>query len=222
MSFNRRGDISTLNGTTLKLVDKFTYLGSSVSSTENDINTRPAKAWTANDNLSVIWKSDLTDKIKRSFSKQRSCQYGHTTWTLTKHMGTKTLTAITQECCEQFWYKPYRQHPTNQLLYGHLTPITKTIKVKRTRHAGNSYRSKDELISDTLQWNSSHGWAKDSQLEPIYNNSVSIQDITLKTSQERWTIEMGGEREREREGNPCWQRDMMMMMMITIYYKWFY
>ena len=43
----KRGDISTLNGSSLKLVDKFTYLGSSVSSTETDINTRLAKVWTA-------------------------------------------------------------------------------------------------------------------------------------------------------------------------------
>ena len=35
MCFNQTGDISTLNGSSLKLVDKFTYLGSSVSSTEN-------------------------------------------------------------------------------------------------------------------------------------------------------------------------------------------
>ena len=39
MCFNETGDISTLDGTSLKLVDKFTYLGSSVSSTEKDINT---------------------------------------------------------------------------------------------------------------------------------------------------------------------------------------
>ena len=67
MCFNQTGDISTLNGSSLKLVDKFTYLGSSVSSTEKDINTWLVKAWTAIDRLSVIWKSDLTDKIKRSF-----------------------------------------------------------------------------------------------------------------------------------------------------------
>ena len=75
MCFNRRGNISTLKGGPLKLVNKFTYLGGSVSSTENDINVRLAKAWTATDKLSVIWKSDLTDKIKRSFSKQQSCRY---------------------------------------------------------------------------------------------------------------------------------------------------
>ena len=39
MYFNQKGDISTLDGTSLKLVDKLTYLGSSVSSTEKDIDT---------------------------------------------------------------------------------------------------------------------------------------------------------------------------------------
>ena len=73
---NPRGDISTLNGKSLKLVDKFIYLGSNVASTENYINTRLTKASTAIDWLLVIWKSDKSDKIKRSFfSKKRSCQY---------------------------------------------------------------------------------------------------------------------------------------------------
>ena len=44
MYFNQRGGVSTLNGSSLKLVDKFTYLGSSVSPTETDINMRLAKA----------------------------------------------------------------------------------------------------------------------------------------------------------------------------------
>ena len=64
MCYNQTGDISTLDGTPLKLVDKFTYLGSSVTSTEKDIDTRLTKAWTAINRLSIIWKSDLTDKIK--------------------------------------------------------------------------------------------------------------------------------------------------------------
>ena len=33
---------------------------------------------------------------------------------------------------------------------------------------------------------------QDDQQEPIYNSSVSIQDIALKTSWERWSIETGG------------------------------
>ena len=67
MCSNQTGDISTLDGTSLKLVDKFTYQGSSVSSTEKDIKTRLTKAWTAIDRLSIIWKSDLTDIMKQSF-----------------------------------------------------------------------------------------------------------------------------------------------------------
>ena len=55
MCFNQTGDISILNGSPLNLVDKFTYLGSSVSSNPADINTRLAKAGVANDRLSVIW-----------------------------------------------------------------------------------------------------------------------------------------------------------------------
>ena len=65
---------------------------SSDSSTENDINTRPAKAWTANDRLSVIWKSDLRDKIKRSFFQAVVVSvllYGCATWMLIEYMEKK-------------------------------------------------------------------------------------------------------------------------------------
>ena len=48
------------------LVSQHWCLRNSVSSTETDINTQLAKAWTAIDRLSVIWKSNLTDKIKCS------------------------------------------------------------------------------------------------------------------------------------------------------------
>ena len=67
MCYNQTGNIATPDGASLKLVDKFTYLESSVSSTEKDIDTRLTKAWTAIDRLSIIWKSDLTDKMKCSF-----------------------------------------------------------------------------------------------------------------------------------------------------------
>ena len=56
--------------------------------------------------------------------------------------------------------KSWRQHPTRHQLYGHLPPITKTIQVRRTRHAGHCWRSKDELISDVLLCNPAYGQAK--------------------------------------------------------------
>ena len=56
--------------------------------------------------------------------------------------------------------KSWRQHPTRHQLYGHLPPITKTIQVRRARHAGHCRRSKDELVSDVLLWTPTYGQAK--------------------------------------------------------------
>ena len=161
MCYNQTGDISTLDGTSLILVDKFTYLGNSVSSIEKDVDTRPTKAWTAIDRLSIIWKSNLTDKMKRSFFQAAVVSimlYGCTTWTLTKRLKKKqdgNYTRILRELLNKSW----RQHSTSQQIYGHLPPITKTIQVRRTRHAGHCWRSKDELISDALLWTPAYGQA---------------------------------------------------------------
>ena len=56
--------------------------------------------------------------------------------------------------------KSWRQHPTRRQLYGYLPPITKTIQVRRARHAGHCWRSKDELVSDVLLWTPRYGQAK--------------------------------------------------------------
>ena len=54
----------------------------------------------------------------------------------------------------------WRQHPTRHQLYGHLPPIPKTIQVRRTRHAGYCWRSRDGLISDVLLWTLTYARAK--------------------------------------------------------------
>ena len=162
MCYNQISDISTLDRTSLKLVDKFTYLGSSASSTKNDIKMRLMRAWTAIDKLSIIWKSDLTDKIKRSFFQAAVVSillYGCTTWTLTKRLEKKldgNYTRILWAILNKSWL----QHPTRHQLYGHLPPIKKTIQVRRTRHAGHCWRSRDELISDVLRWTPRYGRVK--------------------------------------------------------------
>ena len=64
--------------------------------------------------------------------------------------------------------KSWRQHPTRHQLYGHLPPISKTIQVRQTRHAGHCWRSKDELISDVLLWTPTYGRAKAGWLARTY------------------------------------------------------
>ena len=150
--YKQTGNIATLDGASLKLVEKFTYLGSSVSSTEKDIDTRLTKAWTSIDTVSIIWKSDLTDKIKRSFFPAAVVSillYGCTTWTLTKRLENK-LDGNYTRMLRAILNKSWRKHPTRHQLYGHMLPIMKTIQVRRNRQAGHCWRSKDELISDVL------------------------------------------------------------------------
>ena len=58
------------------------------------------------------------------------------------------------------WKKLRFKHPTRHQLYDHLPPNPKTIQVRRTRHAGHCWRSRDELIRDVLLWTPTHHRAK--------------------------------------------------------------
>ena len=127
-----------------------------------NIFLRLTKAWTAINRLSIKWKSDLTDKMKRSFFQAAVTSillYGCTTWTLTKRLE-KKLDGNYTRMLRAILNKSWQQHPTRHQLYGHLPPITKTIQVRRTRHAGHCWRSRDELIRDVLLWIPTHGRAK--------------------------------------------------------------
>ena len=67
MCFKQERAISTLSGQTLKLVDKFPYFIRNISSTESDRNILLENNWMSIDRLSIMWKPDLPDKIKRDF-----------------------------------------------------------------------------------------------------------------------------------------------------------
>ena len=146
---------------------------------------RRVSAWTPIDRLSVIWTSDLTDKMKHSFFQAAVVSillYECTTWTLTKRIEKKldgNYTRMLRAILNTSW----RQNPTKQQLYGHLPPTTKTIKVRRTRHAGHSWRSREELISDVLLWAPSHSREKSGRLARTYvqqlceDTGCSLEDL---------------------------------------------
>ena len=125
--------------------------------------------------------------------------YGCTMWMLTKHMEKKLDNNYTR-MLRAVLNKSWRQHSIKQQMYGYLPPITKTIQVRRTRHAGHCWRSKDELISDILL----RVLHIDEQLEPIYNSFMPIQDVALKTSWDRWTIETGSKKGSGRSVLAVW------------------
>ena len=159
MCFNQTGDISTLNRSPLKLVDKFTYLGSSVSSTETHIDTRLTKAWTLN-RILVIWKSDLTDKMKRSFFQAAIMLillYGCTTWTLTKQLEKKLDGNCTKMLRAILNRGPRSNTSQSTSCTATYNPSRKLFKLDEP---DTQDTSRDELISDVLLWTSSHGRTK--------------------------------------------------------------
>ena len=172
--------------------------GSSALSYRNSVITvgqRLTKAWTAINRLSIIWKSDLPDKMKRSFFQAvvvLILLYGCTTWTLSKRLKKKldnNYTRILRAILNKSW----RQHPTRHQLYGHLPPITKTIQIRQTRHAGHCWRSMDELISDVLPWTPTYGRAKAGQpawtyiQQPCEDTGCSPEDLPeAMNDKEKW------------------------------------
>ena len=192
----------------------FTYLGCNVSSTEKDIDTRLTKAGTAIDRLSFIWKSDLTDKMKRSFFQVAVVSIlpdGCTTWMLTKQLEKKldgNYTRMLRAILNKFW----RQHPTRHQLYGHLPPITKTIQVRRTRHGGHCWRSRDELISDVFQWTPTYGrgklgWPAGTYIQQLGEDTgCSLEDLPeVMNDREKWRerfrdIRAGGNHDDDDDG----------------------
>ena len=172
MCFKQTGDITTLDETSLKLVDKFTYLESSISSTEKDIDTRLTKAWTAIDRLSIIWKSDLTDKMKRSFFQAAVVsilQYRCTTWTLTKRLKrldsnyTRMLRAI--------------------LNMAKCLPSRKLYNLDEPDTAGEARMNSSVRFSYGPPHMAKQ--KQDDQLKHTYKSHVRIRDVALKTCQKR-------------------------------------
>ena len=132
--------------------------------------------------------------------------YGCTTWTLTKQLEKKldgNYTRILRPILNKSW----RQHPTKHQLYGHQPPIPKTVKVRRTRHAGHCWGSRDEIISDVLQWTPSHGRVKTGRPARTYieqlceNMGCSPEDLPeAMNDREEWR-----ERARDiRAGGTTW------------------
>ena len=135
--------------------------------------------------------------MKRSFFQAAVVSillYGCTTWTLTKWLE-KKLDGNYTRMLQAILNKSWRQHTKHQL-YGHLPPIMKTIQVRRTRHAGHSWRSRDELIRDVLLWTPAYGWAKAGQ--PAWAYIQQLCEDTECSPEDLPEAMNDGEKRRER------------------------
>ena len=147
--------------------------------------------------------------------------YGCTTWTLTKRLEKKLDGNYTR----MLWAilnKSWRQHPTRHQLYGHLPPITKTIQVRRTRHARHYCRSRDVLL-----WTPTYSRAKAGRPDRTYiqqlceDSGYSPEDLPVVMNDR--------EKCRERVKNICangstwwwwwWWYENKKQKKVSIYFK---
>ena len=145
----QEGIISTLGGKPLKLVNQFIYLGSNISSTENhDIIglTQRGLLLTGYRPLGNLFS---VMKLNGIFP----CGSVHITIQMHRMDATEThgqKAKWQQHDNPMYFLTNPGTNPTKQQFCNHLPPISQTIQVRRTRHAGHRWRSKDELISDVL------------------------------------------------------------------------
>ena len=111
------------------------------------------------DRLSIKWKFYISNKIKQDF-QSFTCV---STILWIPHMdidiihGEKYRWVLYKKKLRALLNNGYKKHPTIQALYGHLQPISKTIHIRRTSHAGQFRRNKNELINDVFLLNTIPG-----------------------------------------------------------------
>ena len=191
MLYNQpEGDLLTLEGNKLVQVDKFKYLGAWLQSSEKDMSIRIGQSWSALNKLEKVWKSNLQNHLKIGFFRatvESVLLYGAESWTMTVKMRDKldgTYTKMLRVVLGVSW----KQHKTNKELYGKLPKVTDTLKIRRLRFIGHSWRRKDEVISKLLLWEPKHGSRKRGRPASTYvdqlRNDTGLSITELKTIME--------------------------------------
>jgi len=178
------GTIKSMKNENIKAVQDFTYLGSSIASTKKDIEIRLGKAWSALNKLDVIWKSSLPANLKRKYFQatvESVLVYGATSWTLTKSLE-KSLDGAYTRMLRAVLDLSWKQHPTLKELYDNIPPVSSTIRDRRLRFAGHCFRSKEEIASDLILWQPSHGLRTPGRPSKTFVDKLA-EDMNCKTEE---------------------------------------
>ena len=116
----------------IKRVEGFKYLVSYIKSTDRYVNIRIAKAWDTLNSMQSIWKSKLSEGLKRNFFRaavESVVVYRSITWTLTQSIEKKIDGAYTR-MLRAVTNTSWRDHLTNKQLYGGIPKISKSIRMQ--------------------------------------------------------------------------------------------
>ena len=181
--------IKAKNGETLKEVKNFKYLGAWTESTAADVAVRKALAWSACHRLRKVWSSKLRRKIKERLflaTVESVLLYGSETWTLTQTME-KQLNGCYTRMLRMAFNISYKDHVTNEDLYGNLPQVTSKIKMRRMRLAGHCWRHKEEIASSLVLWEPQDGIRSRGQQKTTFIDRLLL-DSGLDNTRELGTL----------------------------------
>ena len=208
MRYNQSdGDLVTLEGNKLKQVYDFKYLGAWIQSSERDMNIRIGQAWSALNKMGIMWKSNLQNHLKVGFFRatvESVLLYGAESWTMTGKMRDKldgNYTRMLRVILGVSW----KSHKTNEELYGNLSKVTDSLRIRRLRFIGHSWRRKQELISGVFLWEPKHGRRKRGRPATTYidqlrkDTGLSIEELkNIMGDREEWRNLVNGVRVRSK------------------------
>ena len=173
--------IKSLNHTLLKMVSDYVYLGSYISSSEKDFMTRKGMAWTACNSLHKIWTSNLSRDFKLKIFKaaiEPILLYGSETWTLSKRLE-KRLDGTYTRLLMRVQHLSWKNHPTKQLIYRNLPPVSTIVKSRRVQFAGHCFRAENEIISTLLLWKPSQSRGRSLSYPAVISRDTGIIEQEL-------------------------------------------
>ena len=107
----------------------------------------------------------------------------------------KSLTAITQECCEQYWTCPGESTPQNS---NYTATYHSSRKLSKLDEPDTQYSAGEVGTNSWVMYSCRplhmDKQRQDVQLEPTYSSSVPIRDVALRICRKQWTIGKCGER----------------------------
>ena len=205
-SFNQTGPVivKTKSGKIIKQVENFKYLGAWTQSSDKDIKVRKALAWSACNKLDKIWMSNISRGIKiRLFiaTVESVLLYGSETWTLTKTLSNRLdgcYTRLLRKALNISW----RQHQTNDQLYGGLPKASTKIRKRRMRIAGHCVRHPEEIAHKLVLWEPTEGKRSRGRRSTTYidnllhdadaNNTIEMRKIMEDRKEWRALVEHAG------------------------------
>ena len=148
-------------------------------------------AWSACNKLDKIWGSNISRVIKiRLFvaTVESVLLYGSETWTLTK-----TLSNRLDGCYTRLLRKalnvPWRQHQTNEQLYGQLPKISTKIRQRRMRIAGHCVRHPEEMAHKLVLWEPTEGKRNRGRRSTTYIDNLLHDSDANNTTEMRRIME---------------------------------